>query len=381
VTSLPRVRKCGRVPRTAAGVGIRLTAEGNAGFAGLCSCGSVWSCPVHAAKIGAERAREEIAPVIRYTLDRGGSVIHAAFTVQHTAGIPLVKTFSAVQDAWSFMGSHRRWRGMDADYGVIGWTRGAEATWGRAHGWHPHLHVLIYLDSKIDEMEALRLGAELYDVYRRGLERSGYTCSPVRGVRVRLATNRRDAEGMLSTYVSKLAQEITRQDRKTGRAGRFTPFELLSEALDQGDADAMDRWHEWEQATYGRKQLTWSGRRKDRPDVRTLAGLREERTDEEIASDDLAGDQVLTVPNDAWPDAFPVRTALLDAAEEAFHAARDAGADAAGAWSAGAAAARAWLDSRGIDHHPPPPPSVPYRMSRESERLILRRSARMVLRC
>jgi hypothetical protein len=56
--------------------------------------------------------------------------------------------------------------------------------------------------------------------------------------------------------------------------------------------------HEYERTMHGRRQLTWSGKRTRGeeviPDIRTLAGLRDERTDAEIAeAEDLVS-----------PDAF-----------------------------------------------------------------------------
>jgi len=59
----------------------------------------------------------------------------------------------------------------------------------------------------------------------------------------------------------------------------------------------LDLWHEYEQATFGTKLLTWSGRRKEIADIRTLAGLRQERTDQEIADDELGDPVALVIPH------------------------------------------------------------------------------------
>jgi len=363
LTSLPRVAKCMKIPRSAAGVGVRI-GDGTAGFSGVCTCASVWACPVHAAKIGAERAREELTPVIKYVIDdAGGSVVHATFTVAHTSGIPLAETRKAVQSAWEFLLSSRRWRLIDKEFDRLGFTRAFETTWGKENGWHPHLHVLLYLGNKIETEECLRLVNLMFDVYQRGLERHGFTCSFVRGIHAEVATTRRDADVVLGKYMTKIASEITRQDKKQAQGGRFTPFDLLREAVDQGNADMLDLWHEYEQATFGTKLLTWSGRRKEIADIRTLAGLRREKTDQEIADDELGDPIAVVIPTEEWRGVWWRRTQLLDAAE-----------------LGGAGAAVDWLTERGIRWELPPPKVRAWRPDAEITRELLRRSARTVLR-
>jgi hypothetical protein len=353
-----------KIPRTAGGVGLRI-GDGRAGFSGLSTCGNVHACPVHAAKIGAERAREEIAPVIRWTIDeRGGSVLLATFTVQHRAGMALADTRRAVQGAWEYLGTSRAWRGLDKAHERLGFCRAFEATYGEANGWHPHLHVLIFLGRPVGEAEAAEIVGSLYGVYRAGLARVGYTCSPMHGVDVRVATTRRDAETVLSKYLTKIASEVTRQDKKTGRAGRFTPFELLREAAEQGNADALDRWHEWEQATAGTKQLTWSGRWRKGQTIREMAGVGIERTDQEIADAEMGDPTAVIIPNAEYRRVCPDRTDLLDAAE-----------------TGGVLAAVDWLDARGIRWEVPPHgfDGPGWRADAEVTRELLRRSARMLL--
>jgi len=51
--------------------------------------------------------------------------------------------------------------------------------------------------------------------------------------------------------------------------------------IDQGDADALDRWHEFQRASKGRRQLTWS------KGLRERLGLRAEKSDEEVAGEEL----------------------------------------------------------------------------------------------
>lgn len=77
----------------------------------------------------------------------------------------------------------------------------------------------------------------------------------MRGIHAEVATTRRDADGVLGKYMMKIASEITRQDKKQAQGGRFTPFDLLRKAVEQGNADMLDLWLEYEQATFGTKLL------------------------------------------------------------------------------------------------------------------------------
>lgn len=315
-SSLERVRKCGIVPRTADGVGFRFDGQ-KAGWSGVCHCGSVWACPVDAARIGAERAAD-IATVIRYVVDElGGSVLHVTLTARHHKGLTLAETTDAVTKAWAFVGRARWWKEtLDQGYDRAGFVRALEVTYGR-NGWHPHLHVLLFLGRKVDEMEALKIGARLREVYSTGLARHGFTCSD-QGVFTRLATTMRDAETVLARYVTKIAHEITRGDRKQGKAGGLTPFELFAAAAETGDERLLAAAHEYERTMTGRRQLSWSGKR-DRvegSDIRTRAGLRqEERTDEEIAEEDQGAADLFYLAPDEWRRVRGHRLVLVETAE------------------------------------------------------------------
>jgi hypothetical protein len=56
-----------------------------AGIEGLVTCGSVWLCPVCAAKVASKRA-EELAQVLDAVHDAGGSAFMLTLTIRHSAG-------------------------------------------------------------------------------------------------------------------------------------------------------------------------------------------------------------------------------------------------------------------------------------------------------
>jgi hypothetical protein len=95
-----------------------------------------------------------------------------------------------------------------------------------------------------------------------------------------------------------MAHEVTGGHRKEGRPrGGRTPMQLLADAVETYEESALARWWEWEAASDGRRQLTWSTGRRD---LRALAGLGREASDEEIAEEDEEADVRLALPAGSW---------------------------------------------------------------------------------
>ena len=82
--------------------------------------------------------------------------------------------------------------------------------------------------------------------------------------------------------------ELARSDLKTGKAGHRTTFEILGEIADTGDLEWLSLWHEYEKVTKRHQAITWSkGLRK------LLLGLEPERSDEELAAEEVGGELVV----------------------------------------------------------------------------------------
>jgi hypothetical protein len=126
-------------------------------------------------------------------------------------------------------------------------------------------------------------------------------------------------------YLAKITSEITSPSTKEGRDGNGAPFAILRDALATGLAEDCELGLTWEKVSYNRRQLTWSR------GLREWAGLHVGHTDEEIAQQDMHGDDQLIIPAKSWPAVRAELAGLLDIAE-----------------SGGAAAARRWLECRGL---------------------------------
>lgn len=222
LTKLSRVRDCGHVSINGEGSGpaLRLTAAdkgGNvAGLSGLAHCGSVWACPVCAAKIATRRA-EELADVMRVALERGCAASMVTLTMRHHQGQSLADCWAALSKGWRAVTTGKQWT-TDADAaGLVGWVRAVEVTQG-SNGWHVHVHALLIWEQAIDQERADVVGQRMWQRWTRALRRNGFdSLMDSGGLDVRMATLKPGAASGLHEYFTKLAHEITGGQAKLAR--------------------------------------------------------------------------------------------------------------------------------------------------------------------
>jgi hypothetical protein len=272
-------------------------AAGVAHFTGVQTCGHIWTCPVCAPKIRQERAVEidqAMQQWLGMRFDQApGAVLFLTLTMPHDFGDELPKMFSTQKAAWSNVFSGRRWQDDKKQFGAAHYIRAWDCTHG-ANGWHPHAHAVIFATRIPNALELIELEDRLYDRWARAIEDSGYR-RPTRanGIKLELARSRED----LAKYVAQLAVvsenndecrialEVARTDLKEGRKRSRTPFEILRDFATSGDCADLDLWHEWEAATPGKHAIQWSR------GLRALVDVAE-RTDEEIAAEEIGGENI-----------------------------------------------------------------------------------------
>lgn len=388
MTALDRVRACGHTPISGegAGPGLRITPDpkgGNiAGLSGLASCGSVWACPVCSAKIATRRA-EDLADVMRFALGQGCRASMVTLTMRHHEGQTLKECWDALSKAWAAVTSGKQWRSDQAKYGFalitdhqhvepkagaacvvcdrskrehevqIPWVKAVEVTRGR-NGWHVHVHALLIWGQPIPHDQAQHVGERMWRRWDRALQRNGFeSLQEAGGLDVRMASLKPGNDSGLHEYFVKLSHEITGGQAKLAKGGGRTPFQMLTDALANGEAADVHAWWEWEKSSRGRRQIAWS------KGLREWAGLGREQTDEEIAAEEPGGEDVLFLEPESWywlrgsPDLV---CDLLEAAER-------------GGFEAAAAQLDAWGLSYLMLTLPPKPPPLP----RDHEHWQLRR--------
>jgi hypothetical protein len=306
---LERVRKCGRVTL---GGDVAIKAQGGvAHYAGLVTCGSVWACPVCSAKIRNARAQEISAAAARW--DQAGNSVLVTLTMPHDFGMRLARLLPVIADGFRSVISGRAWLRVKAAARVAGTIRSVEVTHG-LNGWHPHLHVLVFIDGDPGADGLAALGIHMRARWTRYIQAQGYRAPDLaHGVVIERCTSAAEA----GAYIAKTqdgkapGNELARGDLKRGRAGHRTPLEILESFRWTGDIEDLALWHEYERASKGHQCITWS------KGLRSLLAA-PERTDEEIAAEEAGGDVLALIPCASWRrvTGIPGLPAyLLDAAE------------------------------------------------------------------
>ena len=175
-STIRRVRWCGRCAargqRADPGTPELRKADGAAYFAGVARCGSVWACPVCSANIRQTRA-EEVEAAMGVWIAAGNQVLFMTLTLPHGLGDSCDELMATQKAAWHATFAGRPWRRTRAAYRVQHWFRTWDATRG-VNGWHPHLHVALFVDGALDRSAVEQLAAELYERYAGAIDQRGH---------------------------------------------------------------------------------------------------------------------------------------------------------------------------------------------------------------
>lgn len=316
-----------------------------AGFSGLWSCGSVWMCPECSVRIAAARS-EEVGRVLAHHMSTGATPMLVTLTMRHHAHHSLDQCLRAAGTAWSAVTGGRAGQ-RDYALGLRGWVRSLEVTRSADNGWHVHVHALVVVEDTASADARAALTDGWWSRWSAALVRAGMPAPTLEhglDVQELPATGAGETPAAWARYVCKgLATEAVMGSTKQAKGTSRSIAELMADATigrrledpDTGtiltavDLHARDLLAEWEAAITGRKQLTWSQRAHD---LRTgVPDVDPDRSDEEIAAEDLQGEDVAVIPTQSWPAVEPRATELLAVAERE-----------------GPEAACRWLDDLGV---------------------------------
>jgi len=258
-----------------------------ASYGGLMVCGSVWTCPVCAAKIGARRT-EEIEIGVNKWADMGNSLFMLTLTMRHHMGRRLDELLDIVNAAYRKLHQGRKWVDTEKRYHIHGAISAREVTYG-GNGWHPHLHVLLFIEGKLSFTEREVLADWFSVQWVEALRAMGEDATLQHG------SNFVEANKDASEYVSKLtatwnsASEIAGINSKKGKQGGQTPAQLLNQ-YNNGSSIAGKRFVEYAKATKGHNWIVWT------PGLKAeLLGEDAEKTDETIAQEEKQGGVTMVV--------------------------------------------------------------------------------------
>ena len=308
-----------RVPKR--DVELKLSLEHSKAFVAGCEvCGSVRGCPLCAPKI-TERRRVEVQEGMAAAERLGLKVMLATFTIPHGRGDDVDAIRKQMMKGWRHGSTSRAGKAMRKLIGLRGYIRVVEVTFGH-NGWHPHFHVLLLLDT---DLSPYAIQQAWYPIWLDGCRKAGLgDPSEAHGVRV-------DDGTRAAQYVTKwgMDSELTKGHLKKGKKS-VNPWDLLriytfgldgitpdlrevakSLGIDKKRAGAL--WLDFFWGFKGTRQLYWSN------GLRSLLGLSQEKTDQEVAEEEM--DPVaalLATLNAHWPDIVATRSLprLLDRAED-----------------------------------------------------------------
>ncbi len=335
-SGLDRVKGCGRRRATSSsGVIVRMDKLTNiAGYAGLQSCASVWADPVCNARIMARRA-VDLGYAIEKWQATGGRVLFATLTMRHNRDEELGQLWGRLSKGWHRVTGGKAWKTDCRVYGITGWTRVVEVTYGR-NGWHVHTHVLVFVEGEFTAARGDELMERLFGRWKAGVVASGGREPLRRGQDVRVIKGAGDktlaAYFTKAVYGANVALEFTQSQTKKQRTlyGTRPVWAVLDEAQ-QGVAWAVDAWREWERASKGKRQMSWS------KGLRDLLGMEVEESDEGIVSEEMGSsdDDVVIITAEGWQTVTKGKlcSQVLDAVE-----------------SRGLAGLHQFLDDNGIEY-------------------------------
>jgi hypothetical protein len=280
-------------------VDVRINKEtGKASFGNIVSCHSVWACPVCAHSI-TEQRRVELSTAMALHAVKGGHCELMTLTFPHERHMPLKDLNKKFSEALSKFWSYRRVKNLLKAVGSIGSVRASEVTHG-VNGWHPHVHVLIFVNCEEDL--ALHALEQCRDLWAKAVFKAGLGQINEHGFDVR-------GGDAAAEYVAKYghepketgwtaAHELTKAPVKQARADTSrSPFDLLRDS--ETDDKAGMLFIEYVTAFKGKRQLYWS------PGLREALGLDAEKTEAELAAEaeqqqELERETIGTLLKDQW---------------------------------------------------------------------------------
>ena len=262
-------------------------------YKGLATCGSVWVCPLCAAKIQ-ERRRQEVAQAIVYaaTIDRAPFMV--SITFPHRVDQPLSMLLKLQSQALAKMRQRRDYMALMLKASAAGRIRALEVTHGQ-NGWHPHTHELLFLRP---DVPTAWLREELAHLWLRACRAVGLFVDgrDREADFLRHSVDVQAGDDGISGYLAKLddqnawglSHELTKASSKQGRRTGAHPFRLASEK-------ATSRlFLEYVDAMKGQRQLVWSR------GLKAAVGV-DDISDEDIAQQETErADDQIPVPNSAW---------------------------------------------------------------------------------
>lgn len=232
--------------------------QGKAHYGNLMICGSVWTCPVCAAKIS-EARKEEIKLATDAHRAAGGFLYMVTHTFAHTRSDDLVDQLKRFGQARQWMRAHRAYKQLRRDLGYVGDIRAIEVTFGENNGWHPHEHGLWFVCDKLSRVQLRQMMNTLFTLWHEACSRAGLGLpNRKRGVNIIECQSAADYMAKMGREQKwGIASELSKQHIKVGKEKGLTPFDLLRSYL-EGNKRHGVLFISYAKAFFGKRQIMWS---------------------------------------------------------------------------------------------------------------------------
>src|SRR4029077_16356737 len=119
----------------------------------------------------------------------GNTVLMVTLTAPHDLGQPLAPLMRTIARSFTARIAGRPWVRAKQAVPVVGTIRSVEVTHG-PNGWHPHLHVLVFLEGQLDAAQLGALGIHVRSKWKTFITRAGYRPpSDLHGVKIDVCTS------------------------------------------------------------------------------------------------------------------------------------------------------------------------------------------------
>ena len=220
---------------------------------GVGYCKSAQSCPWCSPKKLAMKRQTVVAKAVN-TIDRGGTVIYAVFTI---AQIPKQHLGTRYKNLSKVVSSFRRKvMRLEAQHGIIRSTRAVEETYSQGTGWHPHLNWLWYVNAELPSQLLQKFQREAIQLWVQSAKACGITRTSIKAQSSKTIYDadgaRRTAEYSVKHSYYPLVKRIPDADAKYRGLNAWDVLEL---ARRTGDLSWISAYNEFEMAIKRKRRV------------------------------------------------------------------------------------------------------------------------------
>jgi hypothetical protein len=246
----PAVSGCGIPAHNVEEIEWRVSRDGRTRPANTLRCKSAVVCPV-CAVWQARKLQDRLQGVAEAAVAAGGSVGMQTLTLRHHRGHDLQCLRRVATEALHRVVGGRGWLRLKREGGLLGQAKVVEAPWGPAHGWHPHLHLLLVFDHR-DEERAHHAAERMEARWIAEVTALGFGALPA-GQRFEPCYDVAGAAGYCAKLAAELAHGWAKESTGHGRDALIGIFAIAHRAM-TGDREADRLFLEYAQAMSGMQQ-------------------------------------------------------------------------------------------------------------------------------